>query len=134
MDIADFVDRALTVPFVPHGRDYTGWDCWGLIYVAHRDVLGVKIPSYADQYDARDVRGAPSLSRLVLTHLPEWNRTTRPAMGDVALFRVAGRPVHVGFMLDPRRMIHSEARIGTMVEPLSSVQWARRLEGVYRHG
>jgi murein DD-endopeptidase len=39
-------DQFVGIPYVAHGRDYAGADCWGLLYLFYRDVLGVQIPSY----------------------------------------------------------------------------------------
>ena len=32
------------------GRDWDAWDCWGMLCVFHRDVLGVTLPSYTGSY------------------------------------------------------------------------------------
>jgi len=42
----DFQRKAIGVPFVPFGRDYDGWDCWGLVIRAWQDVRGVTLPDF----------------------------------------------------------------------------------------
>ena len=47
------------VPYAPLGRSREAVDCYGLCYVVYRDLLGVKLPRYDDDYsdpdDADDV-------------------------------------------------------------------------------
>lgn len=134
--LLEFAARAVRVPFVKRGRSYDGWDCWGLIYVAYRDVLGKTIYDGADQYDdtGSTPRSREQLNELFRANMAEWSRVDGlPRPTDVALFNVAGRPLHVGLMLDQRRMLHCEEKIGTFVERIDGAAWARRLEGIYRH-
>lgn len=130
--LAWFVDRILTARFEPHGRSYEAVDCWGVIYLYYRDVCKNPVPGYESDYEDEDVSGTRRLANLMLEHEPEWFRVERPRAGDVALFNLRGRPVHVGLMIDQRRALHAERRIGVVVEPVDSLLWAKRLEGVYR--
>ena len=52
---------------------------------------------------------------------------------DLALFLIAGRPVHIGLLIDRRRVLHAEKKIGVFIERIDSTMWAKRLEGVYRY-
>jgi len=141
MPIGQFVRRALDVPFVPRGRSWQGWDCWGLVLIAHREVLGIDLPSYEELYEEKDVEATQELGDLVQSQLHLWTRVAIPRMGDVALLRVNGLPTHVGFMLDRKRMIHAlAASKGSGAEGLTVVQridrepWVRKLLGVWRRG
>lgn len=125
------------MPFVVRGRDYSGGDCWTVIYLAYRDVLGVSLPRYDDDYTSEDVKGSRALAELVggQAHGGEWWQLglTDPVNPlDVVVFNIFGRPLHVALVLDHRRMLHSEEKIGTMVEPMASPMWAKRREGIYR--
>ena len=137
MTIEDFVLRALRVPFALHGRSYDGWDCWGVVTCGYRDVGGVELPLYVDEYDEADPRDV-RLYTLVETAAADgtWRMidraTEQPRPLDVVVLRILGRPLHVGLMVDKRRMIHCEHRAGTVVEPFESKMWAKRLDGVYR--
>jgi cell wall-associated NlpC family hydrolase len=139
MTIEDFVLRALRVPFLTHGRSRDGWDCWGVVASAYRDVAGIQLPTYVADYDEADLRD-PRLAALVETAKSgaEWQRITlgprhAPRALDVAVFSILGRPLHVGLMVDRRRMLHCHEGVGTVVEPIDSPMWAKRLEGIYRH-
>ena len=49
--IDEFIVKAIKVPFVDKGREYSGWDCWGSVCCFYRDVKGVILPQYLD-YDS----------------------------------------------------------------------------------
>ena len=135
LTVEQFIEKALAVPFVEKGRGYDGWDCWGLICVAYWDVRGVFLPSNGDTYSTtHGAEGIRQLGEAVSGNMSAWS----PVHGkrcplDVALFRIAGRPVHVGLVVEQNLVLHAEEKVGTFVERLSSPMWARRLEGVYRH-
>lgn len=135
MMLDDFTSRAIAVPFVDKGRSWAGWDCWGAIVLFHQEVLGIRLPSYTEDYSdaGSSVRSRENLRHLITRHLPKWTsvRHTRP--GDVVLLNIAGRPIHVGLALGDGRMLHTERKVGTIIERLSSPMWARRIEGVYRY-
>ena len=136
LTLEEFVEKALEVPFLDRGRSYDGWDCWGVICVAYWDVAGIFVPSYADGYKGTSGREEyDRLERLVATNRQgDWIPARPPFRPlDVPLFRIAGRPIHVGLMVDHQRMVHSEERVGTFIERLGSPMWTKRLEGVYRH-
>lgn len=135
MTLEEFALKALPVPFVEHGRDYDGWDCWGLVRCGLRDVMGIELPSYAGDYGSTE--RLDELQTLVEAHRDPWHRidlaraAARPC--DVVLLRVMGRACHVGLLLDGHKALHTEARRGTFVEDLRGAMWAGKIEGVYRH-
>jgi cell wall-associated NlpC family hydrolase len=131
METGDFVRRALGVPFIVGGRDWSGWDCWGLVYLAHRELLGIDVPVLAADYDAASSVG--DLGALVDRERPVWREVERPAFGDVALFRVCRFETHVGFVLERGQMIHCLHGAGTLCERVDTLLWARRRAGYFRH-
>jgi len=71
ISIEEFIDRAMDVPFLEHGRDYNGWDCWGLVVCGQRDVYGVKLPDLSNQYSS--TRRLQELSILIDKNKPgQW--------------------------------------------------------------
>ena len=136
MTLDEFTRRAIVVPFVGQGRGWDCWDCWGQIFVFHRDVLGVKLPSYTECYQdaGHSVESRQRLSTLIKTNMGAWRRVESPEPGDVVLLNIGGRPIHVGLAIGDGRMLHTERRINTVIERLASPMWARRIEGFYRYG
>lgn len=111
------------VPFVPFGRDYHGWDCFGLVVCAYRDVLGVTLPDYAYQ-STRDPR---ALARLFADRSAPHYRVSDPAPMAVACVYRRGLPIHVGLVVSKKRILHVEEGVMTCVEPITRF----RIEGFY---
>ena len=134
MELPDFIDRIMHMPFVDRGRDYSGGDCWAVVWLLWRDVLGRDLPAYDTGYDTAGASAwdRATVSGLVESEAVNWRRVDAPQLGDVALLRCGGRLCHVGAMIDPQRFLHIETRQGAMIERLSAPLWARRCEGVYR--
>ena len=122
MTLDEFTARAIRVPFVELGRGWSGWDCWGAVVMFHQKVLGVELPHYTTGH-----------SDAWASHPPKWDSVTRPEPGDVVLLSIAGLPIHVGLAIGAGLMLHTEPRIGTLIERLASPKWARRVEGFYRY-
>lgn len=130
MTINEFVHWAVGVPFVEKGRDYSGWDCWGSVWCAYRDVYGIFLPKYLDYESTVEYEQL----RLLIDHGKKtWVHVTKPQSGDVAVFNISGAPCHVAMVVDGRNALHAERKIGTFIEPLNSIIWKKRLEGFYRY-
>jgi len=122
IDADNFIFKAIGVPFLEHGRDYNGWDCWGLVMRAYQDVIGVKLPdfSYNDTSEYR---------RLIENFSQREDRFWRKS--DTRDFSVAciyrrGRVIHAGLSVG-NKILHVERGIETCLEPASRM----RIEGYY---
>lgn len=116
--------RAIGVPFLPHGRDYDGWDCWGLVVCAYRDVAGVAIPDYA--YDSVDDH------RGLITMFGDraggyWRQLSAPEPMAIAAIYRRGHVIHAGLVVTDRRIMHVERGIETCMESAANL----RIEGHY---
>ena len=60
-----FAAKAMSVPFVPLGRGYSGWDCWGLVMCGYRDVLGIELPTYEGNMATRGMCGLSAVCSLM---------------------------------------------------------------------
>ncbi len=127
-ELRHFARRAIDIPFKPHGRDYEGWDCWGLVMVAYRDVLGVTIPDYTDDY--RTLKDFVRLQELFTDRedVDRWRTVDTPEVMDLVCINRRGVPIHVGLLLEGGRVLHSEHGVGTIHEPTRDLN----IEGYYR--
>ncbi len=134
--LEEFTTRAIRVPFMDKGRDWHCWDCWGMLCVFHREVMGVILPSYTESYQdaGHSAESRQRLSNLFAANMGAWRRVERPEAGDGVLLLIGGRPIHVGLALGGGLMLHTERKINTVIERLASPMWARRIEGFYRYG
>ena len=129
MTWTDFIFKACQVPFVEKGRSWEGWDCWGLVYVAYRDVLGIIIPDYLDRYD--HTHEVTRLSKVVEQEKQiVWKRVEHKdwARGDVMTIRRRNLCVHAGLIVADGQVMHAEQDMGTIIEPMPMLD----IEGAYR--
>lgn len=125
MDWPNFINKAIMVPFLEKGRDYSGWDCFGLVYRGYRDVLGKDLPSYVETYESttdlmvlvREFRKGRDL---------KWEQC-EPKVGAVALIFRKSLAVHVGLVMPFQLILHCSERVNTVQESKSEM----RIEGYY---
>lgn len=128
-------DRYLPIPFRSQGRDYSGCDCWGLLWLIYRDVLGVELETYAET-PATSLR---DVARLIERHKREFGHAVEmPQPLDAVVMRVRnedcpGLAAHVGVMIDARRLIHTRKGIGVRVTRLDDPFEAKRIVEFRRH-
>lgn len=124
MTLNGWCRKAIGVPFVQHGRDFDGWDCWGLIVCAYRDVAGVVVPDYAYDSVSNYRRLAGLFTDRETSH---WRRLTAPEPMAVACIYRRGRVIHAGLVVPGRRIVHVERGVETCAESVSNM----RVEGYY---
>lgn len=123
MDLTSFMRRAIGVPFLEHGRDFDGWDCWGLIVLAYREVLGVTVPDFT-YATARDYL---KLARLFGDrNNPYWCKVDPRPMAVACIYR-RGVVIHAGLVVPNRRILHVEDGVETCLQPVASF----RVESYY---
>ena len=119
------------LPYQDMGRDYNGVDCWGLVYLVYRDVLGITIPTYAEGCTAPFERA--QRASVVTNCITDWSRRDPGAeqVGDAVLMRMMGHLCHVGVLAPNGLILHSEEGRNTILEERSSANLAHRIEGFY---
>jgi len=126
---ADYVG----LPYATHGRERAGIDCWGLVRLVLAEVFHAELPDYADRYADGNDWGA--IGTAVRDGLADgWTRVEQPRAGDLLILSIAARPWHCGLMLGPLHFLHAPPDTTTCIERLDSPRWARRIQGIYRHG
>lgn len=123
------------IPFVDGGRDTAGVDCWGLVRLFYAE-HGVDLASYAE-ISARELL---AVARAVLTGsaTEPWQLATEPyrKLDVVVMKRLseAGRaPVHVGVMIDARRMLHVTEAVASHIVRLGDPRLPFKVLAVHRH-
>ena len=103
-EISDLVG----IPYVRHGRDECGLDCFGLIWlIAKRNGTPIDDIWYRG-YDPSLMGKAEGIGL---------GRADGPESGRVIEMEKDGR-LHLGYALDERRMIHASLNEGVVVEAI----------------
>ena len=125
------------IPFVDGGRERSGCDCWGLLRLVYREEAGIELPSYGEIGAHELMAISRELSRGMIDQT--WRRVDgeAPRFLDVAVMKRLDKtgavPVHVGVMLDRRRLLHVEVETDSVLIPANHPSIASRLVGFYRH-
>lgn len=119
----DVLRRFVGVPYLSRGETFAGADCWGLVWLFHREALGSAIPRYAGYADAE----GEDIPRRIREGWEGWAQVERGAelVGDVLALRLGAHPVHAGVVVWPGTMLHVLRGQGSSL--------ARYDVGVWRH-
>lgn len=121
-------DDWIGVPYAERGRGPIAYDCLGLFLALHRARFDRVLPDPA--CSMRDAVRNETVEAL----RPRYERVSHAREGDALLFRMAGRPLHLGFALDDQDMLHTldDAEHSSRIERFRSASWLGKLEGIYR--
>ena len=113
----------LGLPWALGGRDRNGIDCWGLVRLVHKELLGIELPSWIDDPHALDstFRGrmkAFDAHKHEFLLVPKGEE--RPF--DIASLTINGCMWHVGLLVSrPFNILHIEDEEGSVLS-----DWSRR--------
>lgn len=126
------IERFVGVPYLANGRHYDGADCWGILCLFYRDVLGLELPSLLPEMQGREFhrRGIAPLVQDVRES--QWHEVSEPRQGDCVLMRVGRLDTHVGIYLDRGRLLHSEGPHPSEIVRIDDIRVKRRISGFYR--
>lgn len=120
------------LPYADKGRGPLAYDCWGLVRAVLAREAAIPLPDYADAYSGACNR--LSVAGAIEAGLADgWCVVTRPQAFDLLILRIAGRPWHCAVMVTSGMFLHAPPLNTSCIERVDSPQWAKRIEGVYRH-
>lgn len=103
------------IPYRKGGSNFDGCDCWGLVVLASRVLLGRELPN--DPLAAKDM-------------VYEIGRNLRD-IGDIAVWQI-GSDVHTGLLVHRELILHTFENRGSCLLPLISVSLAFARARFYR--
>jgi len=127
-DVPKWVARWVGLPFEDRGRG-PAYDCWGLARAVVAERTGVVLPTH-DEYET--TRDHDRLGEVVVGARGGFDQVLEPVEGDLVLFRIQGRPCHVGVVVAPPWFLHAWGGHTSALERWDAMRWANRVEGFYR--
>lgn len=120
-----WIARYIGIPFADRGRERaTGVDCWGLLHLVFREHYGVTLP---DDPGYERATQRDRVAQLIIDHRTNdcWQALDAGAEGegDVVLLSIAGRPLHIGLVVQPGLMLHILRGIDSCVERYDGAIW-----------
>lgn len=123
-------NRYVGIPQVDHGRDWSGVDCWGLVWLVYREELGITLPDYCGYGSVAEHAEIAALIDGAAVS-PLWEPAAVPRPLDVALFRCGRFNTHVGLIVRPGLMLHVTDD-ASKLEHCDRGGWGTRLQGFWR--
>lgn len=125
-------DAFIGIPYLDKGRGRSGLDCWGLVRLVYRDLLGIDLPSYLDRYMTAADRKA--IAALIAGELDPWQQigAGQEVMFDAVLMREGRLSRHIGLVTEPGRVLHVNEGHTSRIEPYRHGLLANRVVGFYR--
>lgn len=129
-----FINSLFSIPYVLGGRTKEGADCWGLVVICYKELFNIDLPTY-DNIALSVSNGnvtAKEIRQQIESSAP-FIEVGSPEYGDFVLINMLGNPVHIGFMIDNKTMVHTQDKIGVCSDDIRGPKWKRRIQGYYRH-
>lgn len=127
---AEIIEKYLGVPYLHHGRDLSGLDCYGLILNIFDD-QGVELWDINEDYDPEWSWKGKDL--FFQNYARDWDAVSDPRFMDVVCFKNGKGVVnHAGVLLGENKFIHA-VKAGVVVSKYTDQQWNKRLVGFYRY-
>lgn len=129
------ISHYVGIPYLLHGTNREGIDCWGLPRLWYREQYGIELPSFGDRYGRElDEVERAHIADLVRGESEQWQRIRQghEQRGDLILLRILGEESHIGLVVDTGRFLHARQGTDSCVERYDSPIWARRVVGFYR--
>lgn len=123
-----------TLPYVEGGRTKQGADCWGLVVLLYKELFNTVLTDYSEITlpSIKECHQTSEKLQEVLTEQKMFYEVNSPEFGDVILLNVLGEPLHIGFCLDSKTMIHTGRKHGVVIENFTEMKWKRKIAGFYR--
>lgn len=129
--------KYIRTPFKTKGRDFSGCDCGGLVWLVYKNELDIELPDWRDMYSGTRIENSLELEETVSTVLGENAvevdlKDAKPF--DVVSFRIRNSSMHVGLIINKHLFLHvMEGRTNVSIERLANPQWRGRVTGCFRH-
>src|SRR5690625_7852111 len=104
----------MAVPYKDRGRDMSGANCYGLVWLIYARELGIILPKYDDKSAEKTPKD--ELQELVENEANLYRQVKIPQAFDMVLIRTGGA-YHIGCMLDADYMIHLATGCNRSEEP-----------------
>jgi len=93
----EFITKAVGMPWVRWGSDWGGCDCYGLIVLYYREVLGISLPDVPKK----------SLGEGLVEIAHQWGEVSEAETDGAFISFVDNEPSHVGLYIGHNLVLHA---------------------------
>lgn len=128
-----WVAKYIGLPYANVGRDKAiGIDCWGLVQLVYKDERGINLPAHITDY-IHSYNSEQTSKVIYAEEAANWHKVAAPAVFDVVVFTLGGKPSHIGLIVDTTTFIHNLEGRNVSIGKLDSFIWKKRIDAFYRH-
>lgn len=127
-----WTDAYIDLPYKIDGRDREGVDCWGLVQLVYREILGIALPAKNGWHEEAGSDWA-KIAAMMKEEAQRWEDVFRPSEFDVILMRRGPLACHVGLCVGGGLMLHISEGTNSTVEPYQGLRWGKRIVGFFRY-
>ncbi|MCP2005215.1 UNVERIFIED_ORG: cell wall-associated NlpC family hydrolase [Buttiauxella agrestis ATCC 33320] len=102
---AEFLERVIGIPWHNRACTFEAADCWGLVTLYYRHVLGIEL------HHSPDYEAGKDFMTCFESEVVYWQRAEHFSDGDIFIAYYGAQPVHVGLIVDGRAL-HSRGENG----------------------
>lgn len=129
----DTLRKYIGIPFKDNGRDFNGCDCYGVVFLFYRDILGINLPDLTNDYN--NSSDYATIARLMARYHENWT-PSGGQWGDVLVFRgvtPSRNRLHLGIYLESGKMLHTLSGADSCIESYTSSLWRNRFQGAFHY-
>ena len=108
------------------GVPYVDYDCWGIVKLFYKEVMGLDISILSDSNDFSN----EEIDKIVNIQKNNYNKVSTPEFGDIIVLNMFGYSAHIGIYLYENRFLHTTKKTNSIIDLLP--KWNKRIEGFYR--
>lgn len=127
-----WTDNYIGIPFKRDGHDRNGIDCWRLVVLVYREMLGIQLPSYQGIFSNTSPSSLLGAVKQMRIEREKWIPVSCPDPFDVVTLRINGL-FHVGIAINRAEMLHIDEQTDSVIERFSGLLWKNRVEGFLRY-
>ena len=126
MDTTKYIE----IPFLDHGRNFDGCDCYGLVRLIYKEEFNQKLPLF---FEYSDSNSREEIQELIDVNKPLLNakQLEEPTYGCIVVLNMRGFATHMGVYIGNNMIIHILKGANSLCERLNSPRLKSRLEGYY---
>jgi len=125
------INNFIGIPFIEHGRLYSGCDCAGLVLLFYRDFLKINLEDFVDYVSTNDRTNSERIAVYFSGKGFSQAPIAQKRLGDVAVFSILNRPMHVGIVLEDNKYLHTrEGSDSHIISPYN--KYHNKVESIWR--
>ncbi|EMO7792512.1 C40 family peptidase [Citrobacter freundii] len=104
---SDFISKVIGVPWANRACSFERVDCWGLVVLYYRHVLGIEL------HQTPDYEAGADFFTCYQGDVVFWRHADKPVEGGIFVGYRGAQPAHVGLVLN-RQALHSRGENGSV--------------------